>query len=423
MTGTVRWHRIWFVAAAAAVATSLACFVAGVAAWAGSMAGILSLICIFLAWYSVSKPLHSVHQGICLLAEQDYASRLRHVGEPVADRVVDFYNDLIDNMKSERVKLKEQNSFLDQVINASPAGIAICNLDKSIRTSNPAFKQLYNSDVQTSIDKLNPGQSAICRAGHDQIVKCSVMSFMDSGFHRNFIMVERMTDEILAAEQNIFSKIIRIMSHEVNNSLVSPRSVLETLSELHRSDPMITKAISSSIRACDNLGVFTHRFAQAVKLPVPRLEALDMNHWLNEIGPVLLGLTEGIELKIETDNELCLIQGDSILLERLIINIVKNAAESIRSGDRPQEGRIVIRIHGNRLEISDNGPGLSQEITGKLFEPFFTTKPTGHGLGLMLCASILRSHNAGYSLTTTRTADKPQTTFAITFQQVRGGTG
>lgn len=97
---------------------------------------------------------------------------------------------------------------------------------------------------------------------------------------------------------------------------------------------------------------------------------------------------------------------DPTLLERVIVNIVKNSAESIGS----RQGSITITIHGTTLTVSDDGPGINPQDADKLFTPFFSTKHPDRGLGLMLIADILRAHHATFSLATNIT-----TTFTITF--------
>lgn len=96
-----------------------------------------------------------------------------------------------------------------------------------------------------------------------------------------------------------------------------------------------------------------------------------------------------------------------MLIERVIVNIVKNAAESIGS----RQGEIVIRLADNVLTVSDNGPGLSEEAAGKIFTPLFSTKHPDRGLGLMLIAEILRGHGAWFSLSTSE-----RTVFEIRFK-------
>lgn len=376
---------------------SVGCFVAGVSLWMGCTAAVLALAALLMLWRSVSKPIHSVYQGMYLLAEQDYASRLRPVGEPVADHVVKFYNLLIDNMKSERLKLQEQNKLLDQVITASPTGIALCRLDRSISVCNPAYQRLRTPETDAVIERLDPGMSQVCHAGHGQILRCSRTAFVDQGFRRSFVMIEQLTDEIVEAEQQLFGRIIRIISHEVNNSLSAPRSVLESLRALYPDDELLSRAIDSSIQACDNLAAFTRRYARAVKLPEPEFRPLDLQQLVADMLPRLQQICTGITLRTANRGKSSIVMADNVLLERVIVNIVTNSAESIGC----QGGQITVTTGPDSLEISDNGPGITAETSRHLFQPFFTTKPSGHGLGLMLCAAILRAHHAQFSLATT----------------------
>ena len=155
-----------------------------------------------------------------------------------ADRVVELFNSLMDSMKHERLRLEEQNRFLDILIEASPSGIAICNFDGTVSSANSAFRAMATPPVMEVLGRLADGRSEVCRPGESQILRCSRRSFMDSGFHRPFFMIDLLTDEIVQAEKAVFNKMVRTISHEVNNSLGSVISVLESLEELHADDPV-----------------------------------------------------------------------------------------------------------------------------------------------------------------------------------------
>lgn len=367
--------------------------------WTAS-AGVAALVVVALGFKSVIKPLNTVRNGIYLLREQDFSSRLRYTGQPDADKVVDLFNNLMGAMKAERLKTLEQNRFLSQLVEASPMGIAVCDYDGNIVETNRAWNAMLTPELSDAIAAVAENEIRTFRLDGSLIVRISRLWFMDSGFRRQFILVERLTNEIVAAEKQVFNKIVRTIGHEVNNTLGSVISVLDTLADINAGDRDVHDTITSSMASCDNLVKFVKGYADLVKLPAPVPVAVDINEWLTRLHPTLAGMAPGnITIDYEPDGEPQQANFDPMLMERVMINIVKNAIESI--GDRP-DGRITIRAANRRITVADNGPGIPTKVSAKLFTPFFSTKRPDRGLGLMLIADILRSHGARFSLTGTK---------------------
>ncbi len=359
---------------------------------------------------SVSRPLHAVQNGIYLLREQDFSSRLRRVGQSDADKAVELFNSLMDTMKAERLKLLEQNKFLSQITEVSPMGIAICDFNGNITQSNKAYKTFVTPQVSKEIDKLNEEETRVIRAGMYHIFRCSRLWFMDSGFRRQFILVERLTDEIAQAEKQMFNKTVRTIGHEVNNTLGSVVSLLETLHDIHEKDPEIARAIMSSSDSCLNLVNFVKQYADLVKLPAPVPEEVDLNAEMTRMMPFLHKMApNNISIRFDLWHAPVTVKADMTLMERVVVNIVTNSIESIGNNS----GTILLKTAPGKLEITDNGRGIDDESARKLFTPFFSTKHPDRGLGLMLIADILRSHKAEFYLATDK--DSRLTTFHISF--------
>ena len=173
---------------------------AGGGYWYTAGEGVFALAVLVLLSRSVFKPLNAVRNGVYLLREQDFGSRLRLTGQSDADRVVDLFNRLMDSMKSERLKLVEQEKFLSQIVEVSPMGIAVCDYDGNIVESNRAWKGMQSPELDKAVAAVPEGESRTVRVASSQIVKVSRLWFMDSGFRRQFILAERLTDEIVDAE-------------------------------------------------------------------------------------------------------------------------------------------------------------------------------------------------------------------------------
>lgn len=368
------------------------------------------LVALILFYRAVALPLRTIRAGMDLLRSQDFASRLAHVGQKDADNMVDLYNSIITNLKTERLKGYEQNCFLSKLIEASPMGIAICDLDGNIETQNQSFKNFSSPQLLEALAGLPDEDSCTLRPGGMQVLRCSRHFFMDRGFRRPFFLVERLTDEIVRAETEMFHKIVRTMGHEVNNTLGGVISVLETLAAINEGDADVADAIRSCTSSCENLVSFVRSYSDIVKLPDAVLELIDLNTFVNDSLPFLRKMCPGgIELTSSLAPEPVYVRADTMLLQRVVVNAVKNAYESIGAS----RGTITIATSPSTLEIIDNGPGIAPEVADKIFSPFFSTKRADRGLGLMLIADILRKHHSLFSLAT---GDDKLTRLSITFR-------
>lgn len=379
--------------------------------WACGFAA-AALLFLFLYYRSTVLPMRTIRAGMDLLRSQDFASRLSKVGQKDADEVVQLYNTIMANMKAERLRNLEQDNFLGKLIEASPTGIAVCSLDGNIERTNPAFKALESPLLLKTLKELPDEGENILRPGGAQVLRCSRLFFMDRGFRRTFFLVERLTDEIVRAETDIFHKIVRTIGHEVNNTLGGLASVLETMEYIHAGQADVCEALRSCRDSCFKLNDFVKGYSDVVKLPDAQPEAIDLNVFVNNSMPFLSKLCPPhVHLSLQTCDGPAMAMADTMLLQRVVVNIVKNAVESI--GDRC--GNIVLRTSPSRLEVIDDGPGIKPADAQKLFTPFFSTKRADRGLGLMLIADILRKHHADFSLATD---DNGLTVFTIAFPAV-----
>jgi len=371
---------------------------------------VLTALAALLCYHrATDKPMDAIRSGMDLLRSQDFASRLRKVGQKDADEVVELFNRIMHSMKSERLKNEEQNAFLGKLIAASPMGIATCTFDGRIETVNQAFRDMTSPALLDTLGSLADGEQRTIRPATGQILRCSRMYFMDRGFSRPFFLVEKLTDEIVRAETELFHKIVRTMGHEVNNTLGGVVSVLETLQSIHDGDTEVVDALASCRSSCLALRDFVKSYSDVVKLPDPVAEPLHLGQFISSCGAFLAEMCpSNIQFALDTDGA-DTVHADRMLLERVLVNAVKNAVESIGA----RKGRITVRASGRTLEVTDNGPGLSGEAASRVFTPFFSTKHTDRGLGLMLIADILRKHKAAFTLTT---APDGLTTLRITFR-------
>ena len=406
-------------------------FLQGFTQWyLGLIAGGIGLILCYLIYFyhKVLRPLHSIDFGMDLLREQDFSTRLSRVGQYEADRIVEVFNRMMQQLKNERLRLREQNHFLDLLIKASPMGVIILNFGDEITQINPVAARLlqvkssqavgkclsdFDSVLAAELCAIQLEETREVRLSDANIYKCTYGYFIDQGLRHPFYLIERMTDEVMQAEKMAYGKVIRMIAHEVNNTTAGITSTLDTveqaLAEESGKDD-IREVMRVCIERCYSMSGFITRFADVVKIPEPTL----LPGSLNELAASCVQFMEStcasrhISLRLLTDENERTFPFDVSLMEQVLVNIIKNSMESIG-----QEGEIVITVSApHRLEVADNGPGIDKETAAKLFSPFFTTKPNGQGIGLVFIREVLTRHGCTFSL---RTDSDGWTRFCISF--------
>lgn len=226
----------------------------------------------------------------------------------------------------------------------------------------------------------------------------------------------------MKAERHAYGKVIRTISHEVNNTMAGVRSLLQMLCDT-ATDPDERDLMESCDARCSSMCSFISGYADVVRLPDPVMRDENLNSVVTDMLPFLRKLTDDtISIEFIPAESPARVSIDRSLIEQVIVNIVKNAIEGIaeKRSDKDSaktSGNISIKTFadrsGTRLEITNDGAQIAEHVATQLFNPFFTTKPTGRGIGLTLIAEILSRHSARYTLATDPATHL--TTFTISF--------
>lgn len=391
------------------------------------------LVVLLLFYRTTMRLIRLVSNGMDLLREQDFSSRLAHVNQREADRIVDVFNRMMDSLKNERLKLREQNHFLDLLIGASPMGILIFDQSEVITMGNKAAASFFGYDDSSDligrkligipsplaavIKGMQPETIETVRLSNSKIYRCSRLSFMDSGYAHPFVLIEHLTSEMVKAEKKAYEKVIRMIAHEVNNSVAGVNSTLDTVASMleEESDDAL-HATADVLRVCQErcltMSRFITSYADVVKIPEANLMLTDLNERVYACKEFMESMCNerDIRLHVQLCDECVQVKIDNVLFEQALVNILKNAIESIGS-----DGDVYITTTAKpaTLTIADNGAGISPDIENKLFSPFFSSKPDGQGLGLIFISDVLTKHNCLFSL---RTFDDGLTRFSIRFK-------
>ncbi|RZK65707.1 MAG: HAMP domain-containing sensor histidine kinase, partial [Pedobacter sp.] len=378
---------------------------------------IISVVISIGLYQQLIQPLSYLKEGINAIKDRDFSVKFLPTGKKEMDELIDVYNEMMDALREERTRQEEQHFFLEKLIITSPTGIVVLDYDNQIKQINPKAKEIVadNTDLfLNDIQSLQPGESKTMKIGLMNIYKVQKSNFIDRGFARVFIMIEELTAEIFEAEKNAYGKVIRMMAHEVNNTVGPVNSILNValgtpdLWQDAQRGPL-KNAINVAVERNQNLNLFMRNFADLVKLsPVNRI-SVNLNHLVLAVVDLfkIKAQQQGVSFDLQLTENPFLINADALQLEQVMINIVKNAIESIGAHGTIQ---IVIDPNVRQLQFIDSGKGISAEHVEKLFSPFFSTKKDGQGIGLTLVREILLNHGYTFSL---KTIEPGKTVFAI----------
>ncbi len=387
---------------------------------------ILSLIISWQLYYELIQPINLLMQGADAIKDRDFNVKFLSTGRYEMDKLIQVYNQMMDELRSERTKQEEQHLFLEKLINTSPTGILILDFNDHIHQANPSALQLLgveeNEVLKKSLNELSHPiiqQIKQLQTGHSKMFtmngavsyKLQKSHFIDRGFPRHFVMIEELTAEILEAEKKSYGKVIRMMAHEVNNTVGPVNSILQFTLQTKQHTDELANAIQVAMDRNNNLNAFMRNFADLVRIPSPVKRPVQIIPLLQNVTN-LMQLRAGekkISFEYENQNEEFVIHADIQQMEQAIINIVKNAVEAI-----DEEGTITIITHANpnHLIIRDSGKGISPGFEEYLFSPFYSTKKDGQGVGLSVIREILSNHGFDFSL---KTISPGLTEFRINF--------
>jgi signal transduction histidine kinase len=364
------------------------------------------------------EPLELVRHGIERLRESDFTTRLRAGGQHDLDELVTVYNRMADRLREERTRQQEQEAFLERVLAASPAGIVVLDFDGRVVSANPAARRMLSdgpivgralaeldeSGFARALADLPDGEARVVPLHGGRRVKCQRAQFLDRGFARPFLVLEELTDELRRSEKAAYEKLIRMMSHEVNNTTAAVGSLLSAClgyrGQVRGEDRAeFTTALEVAIARSRSLSGFMNTFADVVRLPAPRREPTDVQRLVRGVVALLRPEAERrrIDWRWDVQDELPPVSLDPIQIEQALLNVLKNAMEAIDAN-----GVVTIRLRGAGgrlvLAVCDTGPGIDAAVREHLFTPFYTTKENGQGIGLTLTREILIAHGFDFAL-------------------------
>lgn len=352
---------------------------------------------------------------------------------------------VMDAFRKVRTEREEQYRLLQTVVQHVGVGVIAFQPDGSVEVMNTAARRLFDmpdgaigkphnlsalpvghAPVIHVMMGMKAGDRALVKVDDNQLV-LNATAFKTADRSLTLISIQNIRSELEEKEMQAWHDLIRVLTHEIMNSVTPISSLAATANELieseTRQDRLASEPFSDihlalqTIKArCDGLLGFVQTYRQLTRIPEPQIQSVSVSDLFARIERLFRPRTDtqAVHLSCQVRPVDLEVAADAQLLEQVLINLVTNALHALEGG---VEGCVTLTGYADSkanvvLEVTDNGPGILPEVIEKIFIPFFTTKPDGSGIGLSLSRQIMRLHYGSLSV---YSAPDDQTIFRLKF--------
>ena len=367
---------------------------------------VLWLSFAFSARERIIRPLQTISNMLAALHEGDYSIRAKRgkAGDALDDVMLEV-NQLGTTLRDQRLGALEATALLRKVMEEIDVAIFAFDDHNFLRLVNRAGERLLGHPVERLLGKTAEELNlAVCLQGESKRVLDFAFpgsvgrwdmrrsTFRQGGLPHHLLVLSDLSKALRDEERQVWQRLIRVIGHELNNSLAPIKSISGSLKTLLQKEPRppdwqedMNQGLSIISSRAEALSHFMSAYARLARLPQPKMEPVPVSQWIRQVA----GLETRLQIKLSSGPELT-VHGDQNQLEQLLINLVRNAVDA--SLETAGDVEVGWSKSNNHLEVwvEDEGPGLA--TSDNLFVPFFTTKQGGTGIGLVLCRQIAEAH-------------------------------
>jgi nitrogen fixation/metabolism regulation signal transduction histidine kinase len=388
--------------------------------WIGSgwLAALMAVaVCVLpLAWVAhaamqpIRRMLRALSGSVASYRDGDFSISLRTRRHDELGQLIEAHNELGHALREQRQNLVQRELLLDTVVQHSPTALVLTDATDRIVYANLAARHLFNDGKSPAglrfndlLDACPDAMRHALAASEDSLFgvemgedeeyfHLSRRDFRLQGRPHQLYLVQRITRELSRQEVAVWKRVIRVISHELNNSLAPISSLAHSGAELARRNdlerlPRVFEGIGERVR---HLHQFTAGYASFAKLPQPNPVPID---WAAFLDSLKLHCEFRLDGEVPAESA----RFDAAQIEQVLINLLKNATEA---GGDPDAVTLAIKHTAQswRIEVADRGPGMSDTVLAQALLPFYSTKRSGTGLGLALAREIVEAHGGRISL-------------------------
>jgi PAS domain S-box-containing protein len=370
------------------------------------------LITAFILRERVIRPLQTLSNMLAALREGDYSIRARGADREDALGLAFLESNLLgETLRTQRLGAMEATALLRTVMAEIDVAVFAFDEDDRVRLVNRAGARLLGQPAERllgrtadqvgladSLQGTSPKTMDVTFAGGAGRWEVRRGAFRQDGRPHTLLVLADVSKTLREEELQAWQRLVRVLSHEINNSLAPIKSITGTLTTLLERQPRPSDADDDLRRGLTVIGGrsealvrFMSAYARLARLPAPNRVPLDVGTWVRRVAALETRMPVCVEEGPST-----IVSADGDQLDQLLINLVRNAV------DASLETNGTVRIRWQRqngivaLMVEDEGPGIAN--SANLFVPFFTTKPQGSGIGLVLCRQIAEAHGGSLVL-------------------------